>query len=231
MRQSVSLRRLFERQEHLSKQIRCNINCADWYCRAKSPRLCLVRSKLVGQKIDVLRLRRLTSVLHGEIGGAVLLQQHLQIAALLERLIAVIAGYSTTDVMILNCVFRFTATKSPGEYIEPKEVSVATGYSTARISVSLKRLETRGYVRRIAERNIGAGKRFVALTPAGKRHCVLFIRRLDALQLVLGDHVYRAPSGLSGKLMTAAAILTPMAHEAEKTGTKPRKSKRPGTAS
>lgn len=190
-----------------------------------------MRSKLVSQKIEVLRLRRLTSVLHGKIGGAVLLQQHLQIAALLERLIAVTAGSSTTDVMILNCVFRFTATRSPGEYIEPKEVSVATGYSTARISESLKRLEARGYVRRIAERNIGAGKRFVALTPAGRRHSVAFIRRLDALQLVLSEHVYRAPSGLSGKLMAAAAILTPMAHEAEKTGAKPRKGKQPGAAS
>ena len=231
MRQSVSLRPFFEHQEHLSKQIRCNINCADWYCCAKSPRLSLVRSKLVGQKVEVLRLRRLTSVLHGQIGGAVLVQQHLQIASLLERLIAVTAGSSTTDVMILNCVFRFTATRSPGEYIEPKEVSVATGYSTARISESLKRLELRGYVRRIAERNLGAGKRFVALTPAGRRHSVLFIRRLDALQLVLSDHVYLASSGRSGKLMTAAAILTPRAQEAEKNGIKPRKVKQPGTPS
>lgn len=186
-----------------------------------------MRSKLIGQNIELLDLRRLTPVLHGEAGGAVLLQQHLQIAALLERLVSTIGRLNTTDVMILNCIFRFTETADPHRLIEPKEVSVATGYSTARISESLKRLETRGYVRRIAERKLGAGKRSVALTALGREQGASYVRHLDRLQLILSEHVYRTPSGRSGKLMQAAALLTPMAQEADKAGIKTRKRSKP----
>ena len=186
-----------------------------------------MRSKLIAKNLELLGLRRLTPVLHGETGGAVLLQQHMQVAALLERLVSVVAGLNTTDVMVLNCIFRYTATAEPNELIEPREISVATGYSTARISESLKRLETRKYVRRIAERNLGAGKREVALTARGRMQGAMYVRRLDTLQLILSEHVYLAPSGRSGKLMQAAALLTPMAQEADKAGIKTRKRSKP----
>lgn len=188
-----------------------------------------MRSKLIAKNLELLDLRRLTPVLHGETGGAVLLQQHMQVAALLERLVAVVAGLNTTDVMILNCIFRYTATAETDKLIEPREISVATGYSTARISESLKRLETRKYVRRIAERNLGAGRREVALTARGRMQGAMYVRRLDTLQLILSQHVYLAPNGRSGKLMQAAALLTPMVHEADKAEVKTRKKSKPGS--
>jgi DNA-binding MarR family transcriptional regulator len=170
-----------------------------------------VPSKKTDQILELLKMQHLAGIRDGEHGGPVLVQQHLQVAALLERVVSATAGLNVTDVMVLDFMHRVMPDSAIDTSVEPKDIATATGYSVARVSESIRRLDARSYVRRVTPKKRGAGKRWVALTEAGRKSAITTIRKLDEAQLVLSMYAYKSTNGRSAKLMIAAARLTLLA--------------------
>ncbi len=145
------------------------------------------------------------------VSARMLVQQHLQVAALLERMISVTApggAKNPADALVLDFVSRFFETSAEAETLTPSEISRATGYSRARVTVTLSRLAAHGLV--VRKNNERGDRRLalVSLSAKGQRQAASNRARLENLQILLWQHLHPRVRLRSSRLLHTAAILT-----------------------